>query len=207
MWRLLPSTSTTTGIGDRAEPELRRALALNPNSGEAHNLLGNLYSALGNHEAANSEMKRAQNLDPLSVPLIFDGMMALMNAGRYTEAAQLGATAVQKESRAGPLRSTLGLSQVLAGRTSDGLRELEAGFRLEATPMVALFLSLGHAVAGNRSEALQVLGQVKERAKRQYVCAFEVASVHAVLGEKDEAFRWFDKGNYGPLRLHGMAEK
>ncbi len=175
---------------DRAESELRRALTLNPNSGEAHNLLGNLYSALGDHDAAKSEMKRAQNLDPLSLPLLFDGLMALLNAGKYDEAAQLASSAARREPQVAPIRSILGLSHMLAGRNSDGLRELEIGFQLEPAPVLALNLSLGHALAGHRSEASRVLGQVKEMAKKQYVCTFEIGSIHAALGENDEAFRW-----------------
>jgi TolB-like protein/Flp pilus assembly protein TadD len=178
---------------DLAESELRRALALNPNSGEARNLLGNLYSALGDNDAARREMRLAQNLDPLSLPLLFDGLMALLNAGKYDEAAQLAAGIARREPHAAPIRSILGLSHMLAGRSSDGLRELQAGFQMEPAPVLALNLSLGHALAGHRSESSRVLARVKETARKQYVCTFEIGSIHAALGENDEAFRWLQQ--------------
>lgn len=179
---------------DRAEAEAHRALALNPNSGEAHNLLGNLHSALGENEASKAEMKLAQKLDPLSVPLLADGMLALMAAGGYDEAAQIGASAAKREPASGALHSLIGLNHVLAGRNTEGLRELQAGVDLEASPMLAMLLSVGHATAGNPAEALRILNGVKETAKTSYVCAFEIGSVHAALGERDEAFRWIHKG-------------
>ena len=59
--------------------------------------------------------------------------------------------------------------------------------------MLTLFLSVGHALAGNHAEASRFLSEVKETAKKRYVCAFEIAGVHAALGEKDEAFQWLNK--------------
>ena len=50
-----------------AEKEFQRALALNPNYALAHHWHGNLYlSPLGRHAEAIAELKRAQELDPLS---------------------------------------------------------------------------------------------------------------------------------------------
>ena len=34
---------------------------------------------------------------------------------------------------------------------------------------------------------------VKERAKKSYVSAYEIAAIHTALGEKEQAFAWLDK--------------
>jgi TolB-like protein/Flp pilus assembly protein TadD len=70
-----------------AEREFQRALALNPNYALAHHWHGNLYlSPLGRHADAIAELKRAQDLDPLSLIVKIDLGFAYYFAGRYDDA-------------------------------------------------------------------------------------------------------------------------
>jgi tetratricopeptide (TPR) repeat protein len=67
-----------------AEKEFQRALALNPNYALAHHWHGNLYlSPLGRHAEAIAELKRAQELDPLSLIVKTDLGFAYFFAGQY----------------------------------------------------------------------------------------------------------------------------
>ncbi len=50
-----------------AEREFRRAIELNPGYATTHQWYGELLSELGRHEEAVAEIKRAQELDPLSL--------------------------------------------------------------------------------------------------------------------------------------------
>jgi hypothetical protein len=54
---------------------------------------------------------------------------------------------------------------------------------------------LGHAyaVSGQRREALKVLAELNERSKQSYVSSYDIAAIHAGLGDKDTAFKWLDK--------------
>ncbi|MGO4880814.1 MAG: tetratricopeptide repeat protein [Bryobacteraceae bacterium] len=70
-----------------AEKEFQRALALNPNYALAHHWRGNLYlSPLGRHTEAIAELKRAQELDPLSLIVQTDLGFAYFFAGQYDAA-------------------------------------------------------------------------------------------------------------------------
>ena len=70
-----------------AEKEFQRALALNPNYALAHHWRGNLYlSPLGRHTEAIAELKRAQELDPLSLIVQTDLGFAYFFAGHYDAA-------------------------------------------------------------------------------------------------------------------------
>jgi TolB-like protein len=70
-----------------AEKEFQRALALNPNYALAHHWHGNLYlSPLGRHAEAIAELKRAQELDPLSLIVQTDLGFAYYFAGQYDAA-------------------------------------------------------------------------------------------------------------------------
>jgi TolB-like protein/DNA-binding winged helix-turn-helix (wHTH) protein/Tfp pilus assembly protein PilF len=66
-----------------ADQEFRRAIALNPNYALAHHWYGNLFFALlGRHEEAIAELKRAQDLDPLSLIVNTDLGWAYEMAGQ-----------------------------------------------------------------------------------------------------------------------------
>jgi hypothetical protein len=40
---------------------------------------------------------------------------------------------------------------------------------------------------------MKVLQDMEQLTKKHYVCSYEVATAYVLLGEKGEAFRWFDK--------------
>jgi Flp pilus assembly protein TadD len=54
---------------------------------------------------------------------------------------------------------------------------------------------LGHvyAVSGKKAEARAVLDELKQRSRKEYVPADNIALVYAGLGEKDQAFTWLEK--------------
>jgi serine/threonine-protein kinase len=56
------------------------------------------------------------------------------------------------------------------------------------------FLTGVYAASGQSEKAREVLADFIELSKRQYVCAYEVATSHAALGDNDEALEWFEKG-------------
>jgi Flp pilus assembly protein TadD len=62
-----------------------------------------------------------------------------------------------------------------------------------------------YATSGRRDDAQQVIGELKELAKRRYVSPNSVAAIYALLGDKDAAFEWLEKaysdGAYGMLFL------
>ena len=66
--------------------------------------------------------------------------------------------------------------------------------QLDGSPTFALFLADGYAMAGKKPEAEKLLEEMKGLANRRYVCAYEIATGYALLGEKEQAFQWFGKG-------------
>lgn len=72
-----------------AEQEFRRAIELNPNSAQAHHWYGNLLlGPEGHHEEAIAELRRAQDLDPLSLIIRTDMGYAYFLAHRYDAALE-----------------------------------------------------------------------------------------------------------------------
>jgi hypothetical protein len=55
-------------------------------------------------------------------------------------------------------------------------------------------LTGSHAASGNRAEAERFLARLTVISKHHYVCPYEMATAHAVLGDKDKAMQWLRKG-------------
>ncbi len=60
--------------------------------------------------------------------------------------------------------------------------------------MVPLFVALLQALQNDKVGAQFYLAKAHKIGKRRYMCAYEVGSVHSVLGEMDEAYRWMERG-------------
>ena len=54
-------------------------------------------------------------------------------------------------------------------------------------------LGLAYSLAGKRSEALKLLGQLKEQSKQRHVSSFNMALIYGGLGDKERALEYLDK--------------
>jgi hypothetical protein len=63
-----------------------------------------------------------------------------------------------------------------------------------ADPSDSASLAAAYAAAGNREEALRILGRLKQQSKREYISPYSIAMVYVWLGDKGEAFAWLQKG-------------
>ena len=50
-----------------------------------------------------------------------------------------------------------------------------------------------YARAGRKQDALKLLAQLQEQAKKGFVPAYDLATVYAGLGDAEQAFAWLDK--------------
>lgn len=121
-----------------AEKEFRRALALNPNDAQAHQWYGNIFlGPQGRHEEAIAELKRAQNLDPLSPIINSDLGYAYYLAGQYNEAYRQ----YQKVRASDPsfllVRYYLAQYYHVRGMYDEELQELAEDFVLSGRPKAA----------------------------------------------------------------------
>jgi SAM-dependent methyltransferase/tetratricopeptide (TPR) repeat protein len=79
-----------------AATSLRWAIGLRPDYALAHRLLGTALSSLGDLDAAEASLRRAQVLEPESAEIPNDLAMILQQRGKYAEAAQLLARALER---------------------------------------------------------------------------------------------------------------
>ena len=177
-----------------AEAEFRKGLALNPNYAPGHQWYAVFLASEGRFEEAVAQITRARELDPLSL-IIGDVVGWIYSlARRNDDAIQEFRKAIELDPRFYPTHYDLGLTYVEMGRYDDAIAELEQARSLAGdTPRTLSGLAYACAMAHQRGRARDFLARLQELSTRRYVPPFDVAVVHAALGERDLAFNWLDK--------------
>lgn len=175
--------------------EFERAIELNPNYANAHHWYAreNLI-IMGEFDKALAEMRRAQELDPLSLIINANFGKAYFNAHRYDEAIEQLRKTIEIDQTFFVAHHYLGSAYAMKGAFSEALAEYQTAHQLnEYDPHVVALTARLYAVMGKRAEALAELGKLKAIAKERYVADYSVALVYAALGDKDQAFELLEK--------------
>ena len=172
-----------------AEREFRRAIDLNPNYASAHHWYGEFLSLVGRHKQAISESERARELDPLSNIINTWVGSRYFFARQYDKAIEECRNAVEMDPNFAPARMVLGQAYEQKGMLPEAIAEFERAISLTGGSSVYAG-SLAHAfgVAGRRAEALKVLEDLRKMAESRFVSSYDLALVHAGLGDNAKAF-------------------
>lgn len=174
-----------------AEKEFRRALALNPNYAMAHQWYAQFQKAMGQQSSAMAEIKRARELDPLS--LIIGGGRG-ESGGQYDVMMDSNRKKLELDPTFAGAYLGLGRAYAQKGMYQDAISAFQKGFDLSGgAPSYLANLGYAYGRWGKRTEALKIAGQMEELSRNRYVSPYDVALVHVGLGEKDLAFDWLQK--------------
>ena len=113
--------------------------------------------------------------------------------GQYEQAIDQSRKTLEMDPNFALARYRLGQTYVLAGRYSEAVAELTKAVALSQSPRAMSELGLAHALAGNRSAALALLGQLTDQSKQRHISPFNLAVIHGGLGDKERALEWLDK--------------
>ena len=162
----------------RAEEEYQRAIALDPNSAQAHNWYSELLQVQGRTDEAVREAQKAAQLDPIN----------LQNAVGYPFYTARQYDQAEKIFRRYSDHIGLGWVYIATGRYSEAITELQAekGDRVPSEEVLVLAgLGQVYGLHGKKQEAEKVLAELKERSKKTYVSPFFLASVYVGLGDRE----------------------
>jgi tetratricopeptide (TPR) repeat protein len=176
-----------------AERAFQRALELNPNYATAHSWYAAYLASRGRHGESIAEIRRAQELDPLS-PIISANMGAFSyHARRYNDAENATRKALELDPNFPPAHLFLGWIYLATGRSQDAISVYHRA--REFSPLRYFVGGLGEAyvLAGKRDEARRLLEQLEKESKERYVPATAIVLIYARLGDKDRAFHWLEK--------------
>jgi eukaryotic-like serine/threonine-protein kinase len=172
-----------------------RAIALNPNYATARHWYGDIYLApMGRVDEALAEIRKAQELDPLSSIISTDLGKELIYTRRYDEAvAQLKQT-LEMDPDFALAHFWLWYAYTESGKYSEALAEVEK-LQVDPQPLFHLYApAYTKAKSGNKKEASMLLSQLLQNPQHQYVDPAMIACIYIALGETDQGFAWLEKG-------------
>jgi serine/threonine-protein kinase len=175
-----------------AEREFKRALELTPGNADAYDLYGRMCASLERYDEAIALQRRAQELDPLVHKV--DLATAYLRAGAYDEALQAATRATDLDPQYARGHATIGWVLVLQGRHDEGLARLQTAVALSAGHTLWLAqLAQAYGMTGHVDKARELLGQLEDRARREYVSPYHLAYVHTGLGDRERAIDYLER--------------
>jgi TolB-like protein/Tfp pilus assembly protein PilF len=176
-----------------AEREFQLAFKLNPNLAAAHQWYGLYRAALGDLDAAVSELRRAQELDPLSSDSSSYLGTVLYWSRKYEAAMEQEQKALDFDPSYFPSLITKAWVVEAAGRPREAIALCEKARALADTPWTLAALGRAFALAGRTEEARRIVEKLEKLSGQEFVSGYDVAAIYAGLGQKDEAFAGLEK--------------
>lgn len=173
-----------------ADREFEQAIKLNNNYASAHQWYGDALLARGQYERALSEMKRAQELDPLSPIINTDVGLCYFYMRQYDQAVTHFKRMTELFPDFFPAYYHLGWAYTQKHMYAEAIEQYQKALDVtKGHTMVKALLGYTYAVSGREAEARSVLADLEATKQRQYVSPYRFAVLYAGLGDKEMAFR------------------
>ena len=181
------------GDVERGDAAMAAIVEKYPNLSAPHVEVGNSLLRKGRIDEALREVRIAVQLDPMSVSRRQSLGLHLVMGRRFKDAiAELRkAAAMDPEDT----YTAVNLAQALAedGQHAEAVAVNEKAVASSPDdPFIEMMLAYIYAKAGRRDDAMKIVRKWESSAEADGF-AFEMASVHAALGEKDKAFAKLDR--------------
>jgi tetratricopeptide (TPR) repeat protein len=187
---------------EAGERELKRAMAIDPNVFVTWNIYGFWWAAHGRLPEALANVRKGQELDPLSAPRRFELAMCYNWMRDYDHAIAEAQKALALDPNLVRAYGELGLAltqKSLAPNQKplfdEALAALEKAVELgKGQPRMLGLLGYGYVTAGKKAEAQKVLEDLQRPAQQsRYGSTLALARIYAASGQKDQALKWLRK--------------
>ncbi|HSB10793.1 MAG TPA: protein kinase [Blastocatellia bacterium] len=190
---------------DWAESErgFKQAIKLNPGYAWAHNWYAVMLAALGRFEEAFQEINRAQQLDPLSLPINTNLGWLLYLARRFDEAVEQYLKTIDLDEGFGLAHRRLAQTYEHMRMKTEAVAEFQKALAVSGED-VELLSARGHffAVVGETDKAREVLDRLDALAACRYVPSYLIARIYRGFGDDDLVFEYLHRAcdeRYGYL--------
>jgi TolB-like protein len=183
------------------EVEFKRAIELNPNYATAHHWYADQLLARGQFADSLKELKRAQELDPLSPIINTDIGLVYFYSRDYDRSIEYFRRMCELFPDFFPAHLYLGW-----GYTQKKMyEEAASAYHRAATlskghNLVLAMTGYNYAVSGKETEARKALKELKDRSSHESIPPLRFAIIYSGLGQKDQALEWLNKA-YDELDL------
>ena len=208
---------------ERSREAAQRALTLDPNLAEAHVRMGRVRRNYEHDlEGAKASYAMALELDPVNATALAGAGALCMNLAQFDDAVRYYERALDRDPLNAGAHHNLGMPLLYVGRLSDAEAAFRKALELAPqTAGTRCYLSWTLQAQGRSAEALSIAQHEPEEWVRLWalailhglegrrlesdaalqgliggyaeLCTFQIAEVHAIRAESDEAFRWLER--------------
>jgi TolB-like protein/Tfp pilus assembly protein PilF/DNA-binding XRE family transcriptional regulator len=180
----------------RAETQFQRAFDLNPNYAVCHHWYSHYLTAVGRTEESLVASKRCLELDPLDLVINIHMAWHYHFARQYDQAVEQCWKTSELHPNSFWPAYFFGLAYEQQGQVDRAIEEYRTSVRMSGDVTFAS-AALGHlyGTAGRGDEARSVYAELKAKAKRTYVPAYDIALVCLGLGWNDQALEYLAKAH------------
>ncbi len=182
-----------------AREEVLRAIELGPNLANGHWVYSHWYLTQGLYVEAMREARVALDLDPLSVQFSYHVSAIHFFSRQYDLAIKQFHATNELDPLFVPSHQLLAATYAQKGMRHEAILEIVEGLKLAGNGLgsEASFAVLS-AMAGDLVEARRILdSSIRELEPPAFSLAYQFAGIHALLGEKNEAFACLEMARQG----------
>ncbi|MEO7539914.1 MAG: hypothetical protein ABIV21_07790, partial [Pyrinomonadaceae bacterium] len=177
-----------------ADKEFRRAIELNPNYPTVHHWKSINLRDVSRLDESMSEIKRAQELDPLSGVIGINVAISYMYNRDYPAAIAQSRKVIELDPNWWGGHHWLGVIHLTFGHPDEALPELQSSVELSKRASWPLaFLGYTYGTLGRRGDAAAILSELEARYSKRESSVMQIAAASAALGDKEVTFRWLEK--------------
>ncbi len=177
----------------KAEREFKKALELNPNYATAYQWYAFRFMFIGKFDEAIQNIKKAQELDMLSLAINADLGQMFYFAHEYDKAIEQLQKTIEIDANFWKAHFHLGQVFMQKGMHEKAISELKKTLELSYSDWVFAYLGCAYGISGNRDAAKKVVGKLSEESKKRYVSFYFRALICAALGKRDEALSLLER--------------
>jgi TolB-like protein/DNA-binding winged helix-turn-helix (wHTH) protein/Flp pilus assembly protein TadD len=177
-----------------AQRHYERAIELNPNYATAHHWYAEGYlMPVGRSDEAIAEMRKAQELDPLSAVIATDLGKELYFVHKYDEALVELHRALELDPSFVSAHNWISDTLLEKGMYNDAKAELEKTKSRKEERIYIRQTAYLYARMGRRAEGRAALAKSLQLSQGKQASSGAVALTYAALGDKEESFQWLEK--------------
>jgi len=190
-----------------ADKEFKRSLELNPSGAETHRVYSFYLASVNGADYAIREIRRAQQLDPLSLNINTSAGWVFNYTRQYDQAIEQCLRALEIDRDYVSAHDCLGEAYLGKGAFEEAFAE----FRRAASggePVRAVGLARVYAMMGKNAEARKLLDKFTKDSKQSYFPPYLFAAIHVALGENEQGLAWLDEAytHRDPYMVHLKKE-
>jgi tetratricopeptide (TPR) repeat protein len=186
-----------------AEEEFQKAITLNSGDPVILQIYGQFLVYMGLFEEGIAKLRKAVEIDPISLPRNMFLGFSLHLAGRYDESIQQLKKTIELYPNSAYAHYFLSWPYFRKSMRTKALAEVKKAIAIGGRqPMFLVNLGRNYVATGEKDMALEILDELKDMSKQEYVAPTLFVWFYIALGQIDKAIIWLEKAY--EERDHGL---